>query len=136
MKVIYAYVFAQFNYAKGTMLYGVATIHGKVKKPHFQQTLLERGLWDGIKGSGICIADDMYSSLNELAKEIQKGFINYKEKGFEFEISFDYTDSLTLCFSSERPYSATDNILIRERPLNETEREQFALAFTLLSIVH
>lgn len=135
--LITAYVYAEIDYLLNQIGYRVATmiLNKREKVSVFNVELgLELGLWDGVPGSGICWAQGAYESLDALVKEIVKGVEEYKFRDFNF--SFDYPDYLSVSFfkpkDSKQPFKAED-ILSRERPLNEQERESFARAFIALS---
>lgn len=134
-----AYVFASVDYANNKTQYGVMTLLGKnLKKIGVYNPLVdsvEMGLWDGKQGSEVCFAYDPCESMADLVKEIAKGVKQFKEHNMmDFIFSFEYPDNLNVSFfKKDDRYTALENILVRERPLNEQEREQFARAFAALS---
>ncbi len=137
MSQITAYVFASIDYTHNRTLYSVCTISNSkeaVKPANVYSKPIEMGLWDDVPHSGISWAEDGYSSMYELVEKIREGAVKHDFRDFEF--SFDYPDYLAVCFhrsNDSEPLTAVENILVRERPLNENEREQFARAFAALS---
>ena len=133
MATIKALIYAQTDYTTGETKYGIYTI-SKVdkKKISFFKHSIESGLWDGVVGSGIEWADDMYNSLKELVVEIQRGAKEFNKT--EISITFDFPDHVQISFFQPE-WLAVDNCLYRERPLNEHERNQFVVELASLQSI-
>ncbi len=138
METITAYVYACIDYSNNSVRYGVNTTYIEdEKKPAFfffpGKIATEGGIWDGVPGSGNGFAEETFPSLQQLAEVIQNGVEEYPElKSFLF--CFDLPDLLWVDFfkdpaSNSRPVS---DMLSRERPLNEHERDAFGRAFAAL----
>jgi hypothetical protein len=135
MKVshVVAHVFAHIDYSSGKTYYELC-----VPYPHRPLSILplkyEQGLAFGEPGSGIVWANDSYENMLCLVSEIRAGVDKFGIKSFSF--SFDFPDLATVEFwkqpGAER-HTAKDNILYRERPLNEQEREAFLRALACLA---
>jgi hypothetical protein len=140
MNNIKAYVYAQSCYTENKFGYGIYTLNMQNKRgvSFFPgKVVIEGGLWDGVRQSGVGWADDIYPSLQELVNVIRDGVEQYPHlKSFDF--CFDLPDILSVEFfkditKPEKKFTVEGNLLYRERPLNEHERETFARAFTALT---
>ncbi len=135
---IQACLFASVNYKTGETSYGVCTLDPNPTKSELNRNKIakpmELGIWDGVRASGVGWAEDPRSTIAELVTAIAEGIKEYDIRDFSF--TFEYPDYMTVCFTEKKDgsnkYSAIEDILIRERPLNEHEREQFAKAIAAL----
>lgn len=138
MRTVLATVFAAEDLSSMRTLYGVYTLAGPAKESimpdrHFQKHA-EPGIWDGVEASGIYGADNLYSSLEELVENIRAAS---KEHGLlDITFLYDFPDYIDLSFHEREDgaWTALENSLARERPLNENERHQFFMAFAALSV--
>ncbi|MCU0680303.1 MAG: hypothetical protein MUF50_03320 [Planctomycetes bacterium] len=141
IKEITVFIYAGIS-SSGT-LYGVYSVDSDSIKD--EQSLIgmskkmDCALWDGVPGSGVSVADDMYPSLKELVGIMSDGFAELAQAGVErFKFYFDIPDTLGFNYFSlnkENPHfrdmkKIKIECLERNRPLNEQERQEF---FFLLS---
>lgn len=91
----------------------------------------DMGLWDGVEASGNYCADDTYQSIEKLVHEIKTGAekLGFKNIDFVFNIP---NDVISLVFHESKPGQYNIDLLDRERPLNEIERQEFLKQLALL----
>ncbi len=137
MKQIVACLYAVIDYRDSTTSYGVYTVLPHNKKETVRSSVykhpIEIGLWDGVVGSGVCWAEGPYASMKELVVAIAEGVA--KHQITEFDFTFEHPDYISASFfasKGSKVYSPFDNILTRERPLNEDERQEFVRALIAL----
>ena len=127
-------VYATEDYVTQELLYGFYT---QVKQSKVLLSLFEDKIVPGVydEMTDIYIAENNCKSLSELVKQLQAGANEYLMLNYKF--FFDFPDHLNVGFwrkNDKNSYTAAENCLTRERPLNESERYQFAMAFMALSV--
>ena len=135
MKSIKAHVYAQVDYGQNKTGYGFMTFSDAAVP--LKDSMFKKQVMMGVCfGVGVYIADDIYESITELVKTLTEGVAHFYEKCHidDFNFSFEYPDYLSVCYTKTNGvFTTRENILTRERPLNENEREEFARAFAALS---